>query len=73
MGSGRRAKKSGSTGVARRAEDRQRARRDRAASPDPRIDEMLAQLYAKENATAKPWRQPTGDGTAPPPNGRASA
>jgi hypothetical protein len=32
---------------------------------------MLAQLYAKENATAKPWRQPTGDAAAP--NGRASA
>jgi hypothetical protein len=40
--------------------------------PDPRIDELLAQLYAKENATAKPWRQPTGD-AAPAPNGRASA
>ena len=22
---------------------------------------MLAQLYAKENATAKPWRQPVGE------------
>jgi len=34
---------------------------------------MLAQLYAKENATAKPWRQPVGDAAAPSPNGRASA
>ena len=72
ISSGRRAKKSGSTGSARRAQDRQRARQDRVSPPDPRIDELLAQLYAKENATAKPWRQPTGD-AGPAPNGRASA
>jgi hypothetical protein len=73
ISSGRRAKKSGSTGTARRAQDRQRVRQDRVAPPDPRIDEMLAQLYAKENATAKPWRQPAADGAAAAPNGRASA
>ena len=69
---GRRAKRSGSTGGARRAQDRQRARQDRAASPDPRIDEMLAQLYAKENATAKPWRQASAEAAATAPNGRGA-
>jgi hypothetical protein len=68
---GRRAKKSGSTGGARRAQDRQRAGQDRVAPPDPRIDEMLAQLYDKENATAKPWRQATGEAATTAPNGRA--
>ena len=70
---GRRAKKAGSPGWARRTQDRQRARQDRVAPPDPRIDDMLAQLYAKENATAKPWRQPVGDPPSASPNGRASA
>jgi hypothetical protein len=42
------------------------------APPDPRIDEMLAQLYAKENATAKPWRQPGGEAVAPASNGRGA-
>jgi hypothetical protein len=69
---GRRAKKSGSAGGARRAQDRQRARQDRAASPDPRIDEMLAELYAKENATAKPWRQVSAEAAATAPNGRGA-
>ena len=69
---GRRAKRSGSTGGARRAQDRQRARQDRAASPDLRIDEMLAQLYAKENATAKPWRQASAEAAATAPNGRGA-
>ncbi len=70
---GRRAKKSGSPGWARRAQDRQRTRQDRAAPPDPRIDELLAQLYAKENATAKPWRQPPpGEAQPPAPNGRGA-
>lgn len=71
ISSGRRAKKSGSTGSARRAQDRQRARQDRALSPDSRIDDLLAELYAKENSTAKPWRQPAGAG-APSPNGRSA-
>jgi hypothetical protein len=70
---GRRAKKSGSTAGARRSQDRQRARQDREPTPDPRIDEMLAQLYAKENATAKPWRQPAGEAPAAgAPNGRSA-
>jgi hypothetical protein len=68
---GRRAKKSGSTGGARRTQDRQRARQDRVLSPDPRIDDLLAQLYDKENATTKPWRQPAAT-EASPPNGRGA-
>ena len=68
---GRRAKKSGATSSAHRAQDRQRTRQDRSVSPDPRIDDLLAQLYAKENSTAKPWRQPAG-AAASPPNGRGA-
>ena len=69
---GRRAKKAGSTGWARRAQDKERARQDRTQSPDPRIDELLAQLYAKENATAKPWRQLPGEMAPAAPNGRGA-
>jgi hypothetical protein len=66
---GRRMKVTGSTGSARRAQERQRARQSREPSPDQRIDDLLGQLYEKENATPKPWRQPaTGHGAA-----RASA
>jgi hypothetical protein len=70
---GRRTKTSGSTSRARRAQNRQRARQDRAPSPDPRIDGLLVQLHDRENATPKPWRQPTGDGAGrtSAPNGRA--
>ncbi|HET6927329.1 MAG TPA: hypothetical protein VFI48_10810 [Hyphomicrobiaceae bacterium] len=71
ISSGRRAKRSGSTSGARRAQDRQRARQDRSLSPDPRIDELLAQLYAKENTTAKPWRQPVG-AAVPSPAGHGA-
>jgi hypothetical protein len=59
---GRRAKKSGSTGSAQRAQDRQRRRQGREPSPDPRIDEMLSRLHDKEAQTAKPWRQPAAGG-----------
>jgi len=69
---GRRFKKGGSAGAARRAQDKQRARQDRDASPDPRIDELLAELYAKENATAKPWRQVSAEGATATPNGRGA-
>ena len=71
---GRRAKVSGSTSWARRTQSRQRASQDRQPSPDPRIDELLVTLADKENATPKPWRQPTGNGAVRPaaPNGRAS-
>jgi len=57
---GRRAKKSGSLGWARRMQERQRKQQDRQESPDARIDEMLARLYDKEMQTAKPWRQAGG-------------
>jgi hypothetical protein len=65
---GRRAKMSGSTGWARRMQERQRKVQDRTPSPDARIDEMLAKLYDKEMQTAKPWRQPGGSER---PNGAA--
>lgn len=68
---GRRAKTSGATRVGRRAQERQQARQDRVPSPDPRIDTLLAELNAKENATAKPWRQVSGEATATP-NGHGS-
>ena len=72
ISSGRRTKKGGATASARRAQDNQRARQNRVPPPDPRIDELLAQLNAKENATAKPWRQPTDGSAAPPTNGRVA-
>jgi hypothetical protein len=55
---GRRSKVSGAARQSRRAQDRQRELQDRTASPDPRIDTLLEELFKKENATAKPWRQP---------------
>jgi hypothetical protein len=71
---GRRAKKSGFTGSAGRAQERQRKRQDREPAPDPRLDGLLAELYAKENHTAKPWRQIPGvtptRGATPAPNGQ---
>jgi hypothetical protein len=61
---GRRIKVSGATGDARLAQDEQQAQRGRKPSPEPRIDAMLAELYAKEHTTAKPWRQPAAQGDA---------
>jgi|GEM_PF-1151685 len=73
---GRRAKQSGSTGAARRRQERQRSRQDRLTSPDPRIDQLLADLMQKEEQTAKPWRQPPAGAARAaalaPANGRAS-
>jgi hypothetical protein len=54
---GRRVKKSGATGPARRRQTRQHDRNGKAGAPDPRIDELLARLNEKENSTAKPWRE----------------
>ena len=68
ISAGRRRKASGSTTRARRAQERQRDRQSKMESPDPRIDQMLAALYEKEQTTAKPWRQPAGDAVSP--NGR---
>ena len=67
---GRRSKVSGATRRGKRAQDRQQQRQDRVTSPDPRIDELLAELNAKEHATAKPWRQVAGEAAAASPNGR---
>ena len=69
---GRRSKASGATGGARRAQDRQQARQDRAPSPDARIDTLLAELNAREQTTAKPWRQPAADAPGTSPNGRGA-
>jgi hypothetical protein len=70
----RRTKVSGRTRAADGALFRQKALQDRTPSPEPRIDALLAELYAKENATAKPWRQPgpqpTERADTVPPNGR---
>ena len=66
---GRRIKMSGATGIGKRRQTRQQGRQAKAGTPDPRIDALLAQLYEKENATAKPWRQPTNGAAA---NGAAS-
>jgi hypothetical protein len=71
ISTGRRAKKMGATVWAKRAQERQRKVRDREPSPDPRIDALLAELYDKENATAKPWRQPAAE-RALAANGRAT-
>jgi hypothetical protein len=68
---GRRAKKPGVPAWAKRAQDRERARQDRAAPPDARIDAMLAQLYDKENQTAKPWR-PTAEAAPAAGNSRGA-
>jgi hypothetical protein len=70
--SGGRAKVSGSTGSARRRQERQRARQDHVSSSNPRIDQLLAELTQKEEQTAKPWRQPPASAPAAPANGRAS-
>ncbi len=58
---GRRRKASGSTKGARSAQMEQLTRQSETESPDPRIDQMLAALYDKEQTTAKPWRQPAAD------------
>jgi hypothetical protein len=72
---GRRTKVAGAARQSRRAHDRQRELQGRTVSPDPRIDTLLADLYEKENATAKPWRQPTarsgGEAQPTAPNGHA--
>ena len=69
---GRRAKTGGSTRGARRAQEGQQARQDRLPAPEPRIDAMLAELYAKENATAKPWRQVPEEAAAATPGSRGA-
>jgi len=53
---GRRAKKSGSLGWARRMQERQRNQQDRQEKPHARVDALTTRPYAKEMPTAKPWR-----------------
>jgi hypothetical protein len=68
MSGARRTKVSGATEPAKDALGRQLAQRGRLASPaDPRIDALLTELRAKEETTAKPWRQPAADAAAPTP------
>jgi hypothetical protein len=69
---GRRRKASGSTKGARRAQTDQLARQSKTGSPDPRIDQLLATLYDKEQTTTKPWRQPAADAPVGASNGRAA-
>jgi hypothetical protein len=73
---GRRIKASGATQRAVDALKRQKVRQDRSAPADPRIDALLAELRAKEETTAKPWRQVGGQTEAvvsgPVPNGRGA-
>ena len=69
---GRRAKVAGSTGSARRRQERQRTRQDRGSSSNSHIDQLLAELMQKEEQTAKPWRQPPASAAVAPANGRAS-
>lgn len=67
---GRRMKKSGYTSGAGRRQARQHHRQGGTGAPDPRIDELLAKLYEKENSTAKPWRPAKGaNGTLQAPQG----
>ncbi|MBO0763400.1 MAG: hypothetical protein J2P50_02225 [Hyphomicrobiaceae bacterium] len=68
----RRRKVSGATQAAVDAVGRQKAIQDRAASPEPRIDALLAELYARENTTTKPWRQPAAQTEAPVRDGRGA-
>ncbi|MGE3066114.1 MAG: hypothetical protein AB7K67_11040 [Hyphomicrobiaceae bacterium] len=70
----RREKKTGAQSWALRAQERQRTRRKRTPSPDPRIDDLLERLFDKEQQTTKPWRQgvtPAQVQAQAAPNGRA--
>ena len=70
---GRRVKMSGATSSGKRRQSRQQGRQSKAGTPDPRIDALLAQLYEKENATAKPWRQAANGAAASAPVQPAAA
>jgi len=54
---GRRIKKPGAPGWARRRQTRQHRHHDRVAPAEPRIAAFLTALYEKEQTTAKPWRE----------------
>lgn len=65
---GRRIKKPGSPGWARRSQERQHKYHDRISPADPRITAFLTSLYDKEQTTPKPWREIAAKG-----NGAAAA
>jgi hypothetical protein len=69
---GRRRKASGSTKGARRAQTDQQAQQAKTEAPDPRIDQLLATLYDKEQTTTKPWRQSATDAAVRSSNGRGA-
>ena len=54
---GRRMKKPGAPGWARRSQDRQQRQQTRKSPGDERITAFLTALYDKEQTTAKPWRE----------------
>jgi hypothetical protein len=66
---GRRIKKPGAPGWASRSQERQKKKHDRISPADPRLTDFLTELYEKEHATAKPWREvpPKAGSTAAPP------
>ncbi len=56
ISNGRRMKKSGAPGWARRIQERQQRHQDRKSPSDERIATFLSELYDKEHTTEKPWR-----------------
>jgi hypothetical protein len=54
---GRRMKKPGAPGWAKRRQTRQHRYQDRVAPADARITSFLTALYDREQSTAKPWRE----------------
>jgi hypothetical protein len=71
---GRRIKVSGAPRWARTRQERQTRHQDRAMPADPEIGPFLAELYEKEQSTAKPWRSiaaPTAAAAGAEANGRA--
>lgn len=70
---GRRTKAPGAPHWAQAQQDRQRKHQDRVTPPDPDIDAFLAELFDKEQTTAKPWRsvQAASDPVGSPTSSRA--
>ena len=64
---GRRMKKPGAPGWARRSQDRQQRTQDRKTVGDERITTFLTGLYDKEHSTAKPWREIEAKAASTPP------
>jgi hypothetical protein len=61
---GRRLKKPGSTSAARKAQERQKREHDLITPPNAEIEAFLAEQYAREQTTSKPWRELRPDGRA---------